>query len=457
VVLTVHVVRRGGHGYYVGDLVAGRARGTLVAGEEPGVWSGQGTSGMGLAGTVEAPVFGDVLDGRHPDSGATLRRQAGHRSVAAYDLTFAAPKSVSILHLLAPREIATEVGGGHRAAVEEATSYLDRAAVGVRRSHRGQVTLLPSTGALAGGFLHRTSRALDPHLHTHLVVANMAEGVDGAWSAVDGRRLFAHAPAAQGIYHARLRLELRERLGVGWQVPPSGLGDVVGVDAGLRHLYSQRSTTMDEYDVGWFGRVRTSGHRQGTFHATRPDKDVTRTVDTLASEWKSRAADFGFDLGDLTRVVGLGMGRGSGPPTPAVDPDRLQEQLGRLANRRSTLSHHDIVAVVAATAVTGATARTVESIATTIAETSGPPVVPDRTLHGDRSVTGRSEVRGMAPRWSTDSVVRAVARHPESLDRAVEGAPVGAIAVRPLRERTGQEREGTMGAQRTPPALDLGR
>ena len=323
--LTVHVVHHGGHGYYIGGLVDGRAQGSRVAGEEPGQWSGGGADRMGLGGAVEAPVFTDVLEGRHPDSGEALRRQRGAAGVAGFDLTFAAPKSVSILHLLGPREIAAQVGAGHRAAVAEAADYLDRAGVGVRRTHRGEVHLLQATGSVAGGFLHRTSRALDPHLHTHLVVANVTEGVDGLWSTVDGRRVFAHAPAAQGIYHARLRLELAERLGAGWDVRPSGLGDVVGVDPGLRRLFSQRSASMDEYDVVRFGRVRSPDQRRGTFHATRPDKDATCTVEELSARWRTRASDVGYNLGDLTRVVGLGVGTRAGngadrgpPPVPVV-------------------------------------------------------------------------------------------------------------------------------------------
>ena len=169
-----------------------------MAGEEPGDLDRIRCRRPRPAGRRRVRDFAEVLDGRDPVSGSGLRTRRGDRSVAGYDLTFCAPKSVSVLHLLAPREIATEVGRGHQAAVEEATGYLERAAVGVRRSHRGEAALLPSTGAVAGQFLHRTSRALDPHLHTHLVMANVAQGVDGRWSAVDSRRLFAHLRAAQG-------------------------------------------------------------------------------------------------------------------------------------------------------------------------------------------------------------------------------------------------------------------
>ena len=418
--LRIHVVRAGGYRYYVDDLVPGRAEGTLVAGEEPGVWSGAGSSALGLRGTVGSQTFAEVLDGRDPQSGASLRVARGG-SVAGYDLTFAAPKSVSLLHLLATKEIAIEVGAGHQAAVIEATEYLGRVAVGVRRTRGGKVTLLPSTGTVAGHFLHRTSRSLDPHLHTHAVVANVAQGVDGRWSAVDSRRVFAHVRAAQGIYHARLRYELSDRLGAAWDVPPSGLGDVVGVDRTMRRLFSQRSAGMDEYDRRRGGPAAGSPRSRGAFHATRPDKDRTRTVESLVTEWKQRAVDFGFDLGDLTRVVGRQPAVQAGR---TIDYQRVRSHLDEFAGEDRSVARRDLVAIVAAASTAGAPAQVIESVANRVAEASGPPVGADRVGRwaglADEQPQGASPIE---PRWKTRNVARAVERQAEALlGRAVLGA-----------------------------------
>jgi conjugative relaxase-like TrwC/TraI family protein len=430
-VLRIHVVRQGGHHYYVNDLVPGRAEGTLVAGEEPGVWSGDGSAGLGLRGAVEPQAFAEVLDGRDPMSGRSLRARRGATSVAAYDLTFAAPKSVSLLHLLAPREIATEVGAGHQAAVNEATDYLGRVGVGVRRSRGGQVDFLASTGAVAGHFLHRTSRTLDPHLHTHVVAANVAQGLDGSWSAVDSRRVFAHARAARGVYHARLRLELGDRIGATWDVPPSGLGDVIGVDGTLCRLFSQRSAAMDEFRTQRAGPAPGSFRSAGAFHATRPDKDRTRTVESLTAEWKQRASDFGFDLGDLTLVVGRKRGVEAGGE---FDAQRVSDQLAEFARRDRPVARHDLVAVVAAASTLGASAHAVESVASRIAEASGPPIGNGRV---DRPVAGTSRDgragRGAEPRWRAGEVSRAFGRH---TDEVLAGPAVGADRAAPVDRTT---------------------
>lgn len=369
-VLTIHVVRQGGHHYYVHDLVPGRAEDSRVAGEEPGRWTGSGAADLGLEGPVDSSRFARVLEGRDPTSGRALRESRGERSSEGFDLTFGAPKSVSLLHLLAPGEIAAAAGTGHQVAVADALDYLGRSGVGVRRRHRGQVAYLSSTGPVAGYFLHRTSRALDPHLHSHVVVANIAQGVDGTWSSLDSRRLHAHLPAAQAVYHARLRFELGDRMGAAWELRPSGLGDVVGVEGSLRRLFSQRSASMDEY------RFRRSGQAQvadpsrwadrspAAFFVDRPDKDRTVTVDQLSDEWRQRAADLGFDLGDLTRAVGVHRR----DPLPVVDPDRLRHQLVALTHQHRSVGHREVVAAVGAATPGGAVGRDLEAVATRLVE-----------------------------------------------------------------------------------------
>ncbi len=391
--LRIHVLHRGGHAYYVEDLVPGRAEGTRLPGEAPGSWAGRGAAELGLAGTVAGPDFAQVLAGRHPGSGWILRQERSN-GTAGFDLTFCAPKSVSILHLLAPTEMSTEVGAGHAAAVADATGYLERAAAGVRRRREGVPARLDATGLAAGAFVHRTSRALDPHLHTHLVVANVTQGVDGRWSSLDSRRLFHHAPAAQAVYHARLRHELTDRLGVAWQLRPSGLSDVVGVDSTLCRLFSGRTADIEEH---LHRRVRSRRDSPATSRrisaiVTRLPKDRTRIVDDLVAEWRTRALDLGYPPSELTRVVGLGRSvirtgapdidraGESGPirsRSPACeggpDPELLGRRLHELARGDRSLSRRDLVAEVASACPAGARSTLVESVADRLVD--GAPVV----------------------------------------------------------------------------------
>jgi len=107
-----------------------------------------------------------------------------------FDLTFSAPKSVTLLFALGDARVAGAARAAHEAAVVEALAYLEETAVRVRRGKDG-VTVLPGEGMMAAGFRHRSSRAADPQLHTHVLVMNMAKGPDGRWSALDGTALYA--------------------------------------------------------------------------------------------------------------------------------------------------------------------------------------------------------------------------------------------------------------------------
>jgi conjugative relaxase-like TrwC/TraI family protein len=405
VVLKIHVIRQGGHHYYVEDLVPGRAEGSRVAGEVPGVWAGSGIPSLGLCGPVDPFPFGEVLEGRDPRSGRPLRVVQGDRSVAGYDLTFCAPKSVSLLHLLAPREIAAAAGAGHQAAVADALDYLGRDGIGVRRRRHGAVAFLPTTGPVAGQFLHRTSRALDPHLHTHAVVANVAQGVDGVWSTVDSRRLHAHLGAAQALYHARLRFELGDRMGAAFELRPSGLGDVVGVGIGLRRLFSQRAASMDEFLHRRGKRGERVGPWSAAFHTDRPEKDRTVTVEQLIGEWRRRAADLGHDLGDLTLAVGVHRH----DPDPRIDRVALRRQLVELTRGERTLARPQLIGVVAASAPAGAPALAIESAADRLLGMSGGPR-PDR---GRRPgpVGGEQAWSAGRSRWDPADVVRVLDGH----------------------------------------------
>jgi conjugative relaxase-like TrwC/TraI family protein len=371
-VLKVHTVRVGGHGYYVNELPRGREAGTGLTGERPGRWMGRAAEGLGLGDRVEAEAFADVLSGRNPILGRPLPVKRDLVTVAGYDLVFCAPKSVSLLHALGSAELSSEVGAGHDAAVDATTDYLARVALGVRRQAQGQSrTVLPTTGMMAGAFLHRTSRALDPHLHTHVVEVNVAQGIDGTWSAVDGRGLFAHRAAAGRLYQAHLRHELTARLGVAWDVRPTGLGDVVGVEPGLRGLFSQRSAAIKEYMAERSGRASA----RGAFYATRPDKDRTVSVETLAPRWRARADEFGYDIGVLNRVVGLNrVVSREHDCQSSFDAERLQSSLTERARPDATLARREIMSAVATAHVGGARVAEVEAAVDRLCSVAQPTV-----------------------------------------------------------------------------------
>lgn len=178
--------------------------------EPPGEWLGRGPQAAGLVGPVGGAELTALMSGRDPRSGQMLGTARNRVRVTGFDLTLAAPKSVSVLHGLADPAVSDEVARGHRAAVSAALHYVEDRALGVRRGRGSERTVERLEGAFGAEFLHRTSRALDPHLHSHVVVANLGRGPDGRFSALDGRGIYAHAGAIGALYHVQLREELRD-------------------------------------------------------------------------------------------------------------------------------------------------------------------------------------------------------------------------------------------------------
>jgi len=276
----------------------------LGSGEARGEWLGVDAQELGLAGPVEAEELRRLLAGLDPRDGSALR--SSRAKVAGFDLTFSAPKSVSVVFGIADPEVRGAVRAAHDRAVVEAVRYLERSAAAVRRGHGGAV-VEQASGLVAAAFRHRTSRAGDPQLHTHVLVANLARGVDGRWTALDARRLYAEARTASFVYQAVLRDELTRSLGVEWTPVRKGIAEIVGVPRAVLKAFSRRRADIEAS----LAERGTSGARaaEAAALATRRAKDPRGRAEDLVAEWRSRAAALGFGREELARVVGRGRSR----------------------------------------------------------------------------------------------------------------------------------------------------
>ncbi len=269
--------------------------------EARGEWRGKSAARLGLTGSVGPEDLRRLLAGQHPTTGAQLRRMTARSTVAAYDLTFSAPKSVSVLLALADQQMEQAVRESHETAVAEAFAYVERTAAAVRRGHDG-ATVLSAAGLAGAAFCHRCSRAGDPQLHTHVVIANLGLGPDGRWSALDGRRLYAQARAASAVYQTVLRGELTRRLGVGWTAVDRGIAEVDGVPKALMRAFSRRRVDIEDA----MSSRGTSGPRAAQVAAldTRRRKRHGVADDDLRREWRDRAAELGWAIDELQDRLG---------------------------------------------------------------------------------------------------------------------------------------------------------
>jgi conjugative relaxase-like TrwC/TraI family protein len=199
--------------YYEREIADGAEDYYAMRGEAQGEWLGSGAERLGLDGTATSGQLRDLLEGRDPATGASLRSRAVH--VTAWDVTFSPPKSVSVMHAAGDPRIAHETIAAHRAAVRSAVAYLESEACWTRRGASGSRRLV-GEGFAAIEYVHRLSRAGDAQMHSHVIIAN-ATRAEGRWTTLDARPLFAHLKTASALYHAELRLEMTRRLGVEWE------------------------------------------------------------------------------------------------------------------------------------------------------------------------------------------------------------------------------------------------
>jgi Ti-type conjugative transfer relaxase TraA len=287
--------------YYVDRVAKGREDYYVGAGEADGEWFGLGAGLLSLHGKVGGDDLTTLLEGRAPRAETKLRRTPGPDAVTGFDLTFSAPKSVSVLYAVADDEVSRAVREGHDAAVRAALEHLETEACRARRGPAG-VDRIAGDGLIAGLFRHRTSRAGDPQLHTHAVVANSTRA-GGRWSTLDSRSLYREGRTAGFLYQAALRAELTERLGVEWTPVRRGSAEIAGVPKPVLDHFSRRRAEV-------VARLAERGERSAAAARTaaldtRRSKDYDVPVDRLRAEWRARAAEHGLDQEAVRRLMGV--------------------------------------------------------------------------------------------------------------------------------------------------------
>ncbi len=343
----------------------------LQGGTAAGRWVGSGAAELDLVGSVSAEWLVRLFDGEHPGTGEQLGRRIRKDGVAAWDVTFSADKSVSLLGALGDEQTRKEVLEAFEEATSQALGYLESVASATRGAsknrmvdgngnpkYRVETWPIQTEGYLAAAFTEYRSRADDPQMHTHVVIANKVRGEDGVWRTIDGRLLYRHQLAAGYLHEAVLRKELTERLGVRWQSVHKGMADIEGFTRGQVEAFSRRREQLEEWRQGQ-GLSDTSAARQVAVLAARGPKRA-HPLEELEVEWRQRAVEVGLTTEQITRIVG----RDRRITQP--DPNRLIEQLVSpegLTAKVSTFGRAEVVKEIAAALPEGGTGSEIEALA----------------------------------------------------------------------------------------------
>ena len=335
--------------------------------------------------------------------------------VAGYDMTYSAPKSVSIVWALGDEAQRSAIEAAHDAAVRAALGVINDHAAFSRRGKGG--TLLEPvqlTGAIfqhgearptereAGGAEAKALEA-DPQLHSHTVIFNWAKRADGTWGSLDGRQLFRWKMAAGAVYRAELAARLRE-LGYGIERTDEqkGLFEIAGVPRAVREQFSGRRQEiikamqahgLETSEAPALAAQVTKAGRKSKGMAQRPDMD-------RHEDWRERAAEIGFAVPQ----PGLAMA------APERQPARSPEILARLTETKAVFRRQDVMAAVAAdmigmeTSAQGAATAIAARVETILQDAETIPLGPDRL--GQQSYSTREmvaleqELAGMARHMS---------------------------------------------------------
>jgi conjugative relaxase-like TrwC/TraI family protein len=348
--------------YYLDKVAEGAEDYYSGEGEAAGEWIGEGATRLGLDAEVGPDQLTAMLTGRNPvDGEPLLGRQGvpGKGAVPGFDLTFSAPKSVSLLWGLGGPVAALEVQAAHRQAVDAALGYLQREACWTRRG-AGGAEFIKGEGYLAAAYRHRTSRNGDPQLHTHVLIAN-ATRAEGRWTRLYHPAIYDHATTASYIYEAHLRHELTRRLGVEWQDTRKGIAEMAGfADEHLRAFSTRRAEILEAA-----GPDASAASRQVATLATRKAKEADVSRGELLERWRSRAEEIGLGPETIAQTFDPEAALRIGEPGSAAESRTLSIQQidNALTSSASHFDRRNVIQAVADSLPAGAPGAEVERLA----------------------------------------------------------------------------------------------
>jgi conjugative relaxase-like TrwC/TraI family protein len=328
--------------------------------EPPGRWLGRGAEMLGLSGEVDDEDFLAVVDGIDPVGGALLGTRHTGRTVRGFDVTCSAPKSVSVLFAVGDEDVRREVLDAHDAAVTAALGWIEDHAH-CRYRVDGEIWTVDADGLIAAAFRQHTSRAHDPQIHTHLVIANRVAAPDGRWLALDARTLKRDQRTMSALYAAGLRAELTTRLGVRWKVVENGLAEMADAPKAVLAEFSERTEQMKarrdeklERFVDQIGRQPTRRERWALEREAAVDSRPTKTSADAADvrrRWCEQLEDLGFTPERYTaqvtdRIEPL-------EPDDAMDRTAVADALSSLRDMQSVWRPAEITREIAAVFPTG--------------------------------------------------------------------------------------------------------
>ncbi|EMQ0912682.1 conjugative relaxase [Raoultella ornithinolytica] len=310
-------------------------------------WQGKGAEALGLDGKVDKQVFTDLLKGKLPDGSDLTRMQDGvNKHRPGYDLTFSAPKSVSVMAMIGGDKRLIDA---HNQAVTEAVKQIETLAA-TRVMTDGKSETVLTGNLIVAKFNHDTNRNQEPQLHTHAVVINATQNGD-KWQSLGTdtvgktgfiENVYANQLAFGKIYREVLK-PLVEKLGYETEVVGKhGMWEMKEVPV---EPFSTRTQEVREAA----GPDASLKSRDVAALDTRKSKETLDPAEKMV-EWVNTLKETGFDMRGYRedadkRATEIASAPVSPVKTDAPDiSDVVTKAIAGLSDRKVQFTYADLLA-----------------------------------------------------------------------------------------------------------------
>lgn len=294
-----------------------------VLGDEPlGTWS-ESMEKLGLTGYITKEDMALVMRGQHPQTGQVLVKGGGknRNKRLGYDCPFSAPKDYSLVWAKAKfvdPELALYLEKIHEDAIDKVlnsyimsrhNSALTRRVI--RNDSGDKINKFePIKELLYSKFQHRTSREIDPQLHTHVFIYNMVERLNydkdsERFGAIEMREIYENKYTIGAVYRAELARSLQDDLGI--KVVNNGHSfRIDGISDELINVFSKRSQQIQKEtaDRGIVSSSRDVNNRIAL--VTRASKKSVESG-ILFKTWGTMLDRCGFTDKEFSKIFSKGL------------------------------------------------------------------------------------------------------------------------------------------------------
>jgi conjugative relaxase-like TrwC/TraI family protein len=273
--------------------------------------------------TIQADDLRSLCKGYSPAGTPLIQNAGASDHQEAWDLTFSAPKSVSVLWSQVEPEIRSKIEALHQQAIQAALEHLSKVALFTRRGKGGHIR--ESAFPVVAIFPHASSRELEPQLHSHCVLLNVAARADGTYGTILSEPFYRYKLTAGAIYQLEFAYLLQTELELAIEQESTSFG-LVGVPKALINRQSTRSKQIQN-QIGPKGQRSAKAAAMAALDTRKAKPDRPPPRSDLFRRWHLVNLSFGFTRERAQQLLGKAKPIAKLPNLPACIAQAIEELL----------------------------------------------------------------------------------------------------------------------------------